>query len=131
MKHPTTAASSSGPSGVASADTNKTDSPKLLPKSYHVSEKIMSGLSQIREDLYRTEDQQMTFIDQLEVNVHFVYLLTDCIIGQTTTVKLTVRPAENYPVDLYYLMDMSYSMKNDLEKLTKLASKIGTNDSLN
>ena len=45
--------------------------------------------------------------------------------GQTTTVKLTVRPAENYPVDLYYLMDMSYSMKNDLEKLTTLASKIG------
>lgn len=51
--------------------------------------------------------------------------LTVCITGQTTTVKLTVRPAENYPVDLYYLMDMSYSMKNDLEKLTTLASKIG------
>ena len=51
---------------------------------------------------------------------------TDCITGQTTTVKLTVRPAENYPVDLYYLMDMSYSMKDDLDKLTTLASKIGT-----
>lgn len=50
----------------------------------------------------------------------------DCIAGQTTTVKLTVRPAENYPVDLYYLMDMSYSMNDDLEKLTTLASKIGT-----
>lgn len=52
---------------------------------------------------------------------------TYCFTGQTTTVQLTVRPAENYPVDLYYLMDMSFSMNDDLEKLTKLASKIGTN----
>lgn len=44
--------------------------------------------------------------------------------GVSTTVRLTVRPAENYPVDLYYLMDMSNSMENDLEKLTALASKI-------
>lgn len=58
-------------------------------------------------------------------------ICTYCFTGQTTTVQLTVRPAENYPVDLYYLMDMSYSMKNDLEKLTKLASKIGINHGSN
>jgi len=32
-----------------------------------VPENITSGLTQIREDLYRIEDQQMVFIDQLEV----------------------------------------------------------------
>ena len=47
-----------------------------------------------------------------------------------TTVRLTVRPAENYPVDLYYLMDMSNSMKDDLGKLTALATTIGTGKSI-
>lgn len=58
-----------GPSGVVSAEQIKTESPKLVPKTHHMSKKIVSGLSQIREDLYRIEDQQMLFIDQLEVNV--------------------------------------------------------------
>lgn len=49
--------------------------------------------------------------------------------GVASTVRLTVRPAENYPVDLYYLMDMSNSMKDDLGKLTALATKIA--DSMN
>ena len=41
-----------------------------------------------------------------------------------------MRPAENYPVDLYYLMDMSNSMKDDLGKLTALATTIGTGKSI-
>ncbi|XP_078366737.1 oxysterol-binding protein-related protein 11-like isoform X3 [Oculina patagonica] len=68
VKHPATAASSTGFSGVVSADQIKTESPKLVPKTHHMSEKIVSGLSQIREDLYRIEDQQMVFIDQLELD---------------------------------------------------------------
>ena len=28
--------------------------------------------------------------------------------------------AEGYPVDLYYLMDLSYSMKDDLERVRQL-----------
>ena len=38
---------------------------------------------------------------------------------------LTFRLAENYPVDLYYLMDLSNSMKDDKEKLAALGNKIG------
>lgn len=41
------------------------------------------------------------------------------------TFKLTFRLAENYPVDLYYLMDLSNSMKDDKEKLAALGNKIG------
>ncbi|KAI6234958.1 Integrin beta-PS [Aphelenchoides besseyi] len=33
---------------------------------------------------------------------------------------VTFRQAINYPVDLYYLMDLSYSMKDDKEKLSQL-----------
>jgi len=45
--------------------------------------------------------------------------------GVPATVTLSVRPAENYPVDLYYLMDMSWSMENDLSNLKNLAGQIG------
>ena len=38
---------------------------------------------------------------------------------------VTVRSAENYPVDLYYLMDMSLSMEDDLKKLKGLGGTIG------
>ncbi|NP_001298213.1 integrin beta-PS-like precursor [Biomphalaria glabrata] len=39
-------------------------------------------------------------------------------------VKLTFRQAENYPVDLYYFMDLSNSMEDDKEKLALLGNKI-------
>ena len=38
--------------------------------------------------------------------------------------ELTFRLAENYPVDLYYLMDLSNSMADDKEKLASLGVKI-------
>ncbi|MBN3309601.1 ITB3 protein, partial [Amia calva] len=38
--------------------------------------------------------------------------------------NVKVKRVEDYPVDLYYLMDLSYSMKDDLEKLTTLGSKL-------
>ena len=38
---------------------------------------------------------------------------------------LKFRLANNYPVDLYYLMDLSYSMKDDKEKLATLGVLIG------
>lgn len=35
------------------------------------------------------------------------------------------RLAEDYPVDLYYLMDLSNSMADDKEKLASLGNLIG------
>ncbi|KAL5270608.1 hypothetical protein ACHWQZ_G001345 [Mnemiopsis leidyi] len=37
---------------------------------------------------------------------------------------IKVRPAEGYPIDSYYLMDFSYSMKDDLENLKLLAGNL-------
>ncbi|XP_053373314.1 integrin beta-PS-like isoform X4 [Mercenaria mercenaria] len=60
----------------------------------------------------------------------------DAIQIQPQTVKIKIRPnnpetftmtfrlAENYPVDLYYLMDLSNSMADDKEKLAALGNKI-------
>ena len=68
VKPNTTTASSSGHPNAAAADELVSDSPKVAHKTYHVPEKIMEGMSHVRDDLYRIEDQQMVFIDQLEVN---------------------------------------------------------------
>lgn len=37
---------------------------------------------------------------------------------------MSYAPADDYPVDLYYLMDLSNSMKKDKEKLSKLGEKL-------
>ncbi|XP_072945113.1 integrin beta-nu [Epargyreus clarus] len=39
---------------------------------------------------------------------------------ETRVIKFTYRPAKNYPLDLYYLMDLTWSMKDDKETLVSL-----------
>ena len=43
-------------------------------------------------------------------------------------VPIVFRQAENYPVDLYYLMDLSNSMEDDKTKLAELGNLIGVCD---
>ena len=45
--------------------------------------------------------------------------------GEPVSFTLQVRPARNYPLDVYFLMDLSASMANDLTNLQNLASQIG------
>ncbi|XP_025739266.1 integrin beta-7 isoform X2 [Callorhinus ursinus] len=40
--------------------------------------------------------------------------------GEPQRLRVSFRRAEGYPVDLYYLMDLSYSMKDDLERVRQL-----------
>uniref|UniRef100_A0A8C5M6C8 Integrin beta n=2 Tax=Leptobrachium leishanense TaxID=445787 RepID=A0A8C5M6C8_9ANUR len=44
--------------------------------------------------------------------------------GQTQEFQVKFRRAEGYPVDLYYLMDLSYSMGDDLQNVKKLGSEL-------
>ncbi|XP_012874778.1 PREDICTED: integrin beta-5-like [Dipodomys ordii] len=44
--------------------------------------------------------------------------------GDQTTFQLQVRQVEDYPVDLYYLMDLSLSMKDDLDSIRNLGTKL-------
>ena len=41
------------------------------------------------------------------------------------TVRLSVRLAEDYPLDLYYLMDLSHSMRPDLKNVGQLGTVLG------
>jgi len=45
--------------------------------------------------------------------------------GQPQTINVSVQPANNFPVDVYYLMDQSYSMNNDLQNIRNLAEQLG------
>ena len=40
-------------------------------------------------------------------------------------INFSYKQAEDYPVDLYYLLDLSKSMENDLESLRALGQKLG------
>lgn len=46
--------------------------------------------------------------------------LIDCFIDEVHQLDIKYSQAEDYPVDLYYLMDLSKSMEDDKEKLSKL-----------
>ncbi|XP_074077128.1 integrin beta-7 [Macrotis lagotis] len=44
--------------------------------------------------------------------------------GETQGLRVRFRRVEGYPVDLYYLMDLSYSMKDDLERVRQLGQAL-------
>ncbi|XP_007552145.1 PREDICTED: integrin beta-1-like [Poecilia mexicana] len=44
--------------------------------------------------------------------------------GEPQTFRLKFKRAEDYPIDLYYLMDLSFSMKDDLENVKKLGTDL-------
>lgn len=45
-------------------------------------------------------------------------------LGEPYTFPFKFKRAEDYPVDLYYLMDLSYSMKDDLENVKNLGEDL-------
>ncbi len=53
-------------------------------------------------------------------------MLIGCVVpvGEPQNIKLKFKRAEDYPIDLYYLMDLSYSMKDDLENVKNLGTSL-------
>ena len=72
VKQPASIALATGPSSTVTGENMQCDSPRPQRKTVQVSENVLSGLTQVREDLYRIEDNQMTFIDQLEVRLNCI-----------------------------------------------------------
>ena len=50
---------------------------------------------------------------------NFAFILDD-----VQKIKIEYARAEGYPVDLYYLMDLSYSMRDDKENLSRLGKRL-------
>lgn len=45
-----------------------------------------------------------------------------CLTDDSKIFSVQVRQVEDYPVDIYYLMDLSYSMKDDLRNIQNLGT---------
>ena len=45
--------------------------------------------------------------------------------GDPIMFPLSVEPANNFPIDLYLLMDLSFSMRDDLDNLKALGAQLG------
>ena len=57
----------------------------------------------------------------------YLYLkiaLNSTFSGEERNISLTVKSSKDYPLDVYYLMDFSFSMKEDLANLKELTSNI-------
>ena len=55
-------------------------------------------------------------------------MLCMCLItGSPLKFAVSFRQAENYPVDLYYIMDMSNSMADDKDRVALLGESLGDN----
>ena len=54
------------------------------------------------------------------------YMKLKLRIGQEQEVKFSVAQAQEYPVDLYYLMDLSNSMSDDRDNIVKLGGELAT-----
>ena len=65
----------------------------------------------------------MIIILLVQVPIKLMRIL--CILGQPAKFDIKVKPAKDYPVDLYYLMDLSKSMEDDLLNLQNLGAGIG------
>ena len=50
--------------------------------------------------------------------------------GSPESFTLKVRPAGDYPLDVYFLMDFSASMGDDLSSVQNLANTIGKQSSM-
>uniref|UniRef100_A0A8D2JG08 Integrin beta n=1 Tax=Varanus komodoensis TaxID=61221 RepID=A0A8D2JG08_VARKO len=78
------------------------------------------GQQQILEDRPLSNSTQHQTITQLAPQRISLRLRP----GEEQNFTVRFRRAEGYPVDLYYLMDLSYSMKDDLENIKRLGSDL-------
>ncbi|NWI72373.1 ITB2 protein, partial [Dryoscopus gambensis] len=71
-------------------------------------------------EINRTQDDPLS--NKIQLTPQEVHLKLR--IGQPAVFEVKFRRAMGYPIDLYYLMDLSYSMLDDLEKVKKLGGEL-------
>ena len=60
----------------------------------------------------------------LEKKLYRELMIIFCSQGEPQTFDVKFKRAEDYPIDLYYLMDLSFSMKDDLENVKNLGTDL-------
>ncbi|KAJ9596206.1 hypothetical protein L9F63_027172, partial [Diploptera punctata] len=82
-----------------------------------------------KNHVYPKDKQNTNYIiknEQFSINVLFQPqdVKLNLNVGEKFDLLIKYKHARNYPVDLYYLMDLSASMKDDKDSLSKLGNKL-------
>ncbi|CAM5116697.1 unnamed protein product [Natator depressus] len=75
---------------------------------------------QVLEDAPLSDSAEQETVTQLAPQKIALWLRP----GEQLSFSVRFKRAEGYPVDVYYLMDLSYSMKDDLENIKKLGNDL-------
>uniref|UniRef100_A0A3Q3BI13 Integrin beta n=2 Tax=Kryptolebias marmoratus TaxID=37003 RepID=A0A3Q3BI13_KRYMA len=70
-----------------------------------------------KDEIVKLKPEQITQIQPQKLTL-------DLRTGEPQTFELKFKRAEDYPIDLYYLMDLSFSMKDDLENVKNLGTDL-------
>ncbi|XP_063064273.1 integrin beta-7-like [Engraulis encrasicolus] len=76
-----------------------------------------SSLHTVRDEPLRDEPGRMVQLRPQEIHLKLR-------LGVPQRFNVVFRRAEGYPIDLYYLMDLSFSMRDDLQNVRKLGHQI-------
>ncbi|KAG5852810.1 hypothetical protein ANANG_G00066510 [Anguilla anguilla] len=106
-----------GELNAARCDTEALLMEKGCDPSYIISPKSSHFLER-NDPLFKGSPQK----DPIQIRPQEVKLLLRP--GKPHTLPFRFKRAEDYPVDLYYLMDLSYSMKDDLENVKNLGENL-------
>ncbi|XP_060776251.1 integrin beta-7 [Neoarius graeffei] len=102
------------------SDTYRCDSAESLRIRNCQSENVINP----RNDAILMKDNDLNSDPGNVVQLKPQSLKVQLRIGVPQEFKVEFKRAKGYPIDLYYLMDLSYSMKDDLEEIKKLGQEI-------
>ncbi|XP_029574417.1 integrin beta-7 isoform X2 [Salmo trutta] len=99
-------------------DERRCDREEALRKRHCSDGQILNPQPAIRS---RAEEPMGTVVQLEPQNLHLKLR-----VGMPQSFEVRFRRSEGYPIDLYYLMDLSYSMKDDLENIRNLGLEVVT-----
>lgn len=88
-----------------------------IPNNWCESDKIINP--QASEEIIKDDPLQSDVIENV-IQMKPQHVKLKLRKGEEHTITFQYRQAKNYPVDLYYIMDLSASMKNHKNKLGEL-----------
>uniref|UniRef100_A0A8C8IX99 Integrin beta n=1 Tax=Oncorhynchus tshawytscha TaxID=74940 RepID=A0A8C8IX99_ONCTS len=95
--------------GCSSTKVENPQGSQWILKNKAVTNRIKGAENLRAEDITQIQPQKLTLSLRL---------------GEPQSFNLKFKRAEDYPIDLYYLMDLSYSMKDDLENVKNLGTQL-------
>ncbi|KAI4876648.1 hypothetical protein NFI96_014733 [Prochilodus magdalenae] len=124
--HPTCAWCSKQDTSQGGLSVSRCNLKSILVQSGCEEEFIESPVSSmtVEEDRPLSDKAQGSSSDITQIQPQRIHLTLRPDDSKRFTV--TVRQVADYPVDLYYLMDLSYSMQDDLNILRSLGNKLAT-----